>query len=265
MVFHRASLIRFGCILLTLAPLVASAGESVKKLDDIPEISARSDSSSAVPVWVSSRIAFDSNGELRNDLFSSSARLILNGNRKVNGTGDCHTFLGAPPSEVFSADGSLDALVENALVVLKAEVLAGESGFYNGTPGTLYLLHTENLLKSFGRLSSRGPLLLFVPEATIRTAQGVICSRMFGPVPTPQTGDHIIAFITFDPLDEDRRILSVETGPHLAVAHAGCLFTPKPTEVLSDGRTAHYSTLHALESEIQTNSHVMDLPQRLRK
>jgi len=45
------------------------------------------------PLWVSSRVAFDKNGDLRADLFEPGFRKMLEENRATNADGGCHTAL----------------------------------------------------------------------------------------------------------------------------------------------------------------------------
>jgi len=133
---------------------------------------AASGSNVAPPIWVSSRAAFDADGRLRADMFEPAFRRILETNQQRNSSG-CVSALGAPVIENHRQDSSFDDVVAHARTIIAATVVSSDTGFYNGTPGTLFGLRVIDVPKAQGRFSpaEKHPRL-FVANATLVTPHG---------------------------------------------------------------------------------------------
>jgi len=226
----------------------------------IPRIQSRLAHTSSTPLWVSADAAFDSAGNLRPDLFTKSARFTLDNELRQNSAGECKAFLSGPPLEDFSRRDSLDALISNALTIFEGEVTNTATGFYDGTPGTLFAVSRSNVFKSFGHVASDGDVFLFIAEATIETSHGPICARTFSTTPTPQVGDHVIVFSSLPPIDAGSRILAVDTDTQLVVSHKGSVYAPLSIQTLASGKRIRYANLNDLSWAIRENPHVQDVP-----
>jgi hypothetical protein len=179
------------------------------------------------PVWVSARSALNGDGEFRSELFEKHTLEILNKLRRKN-SDRCNEALGSPPLEDFTPKDSLDALVSYSPTIIKARVMASDAGFDNGLPGTLFALRVDETYKSVGQAATRGPLYVFIGEATIPTAAGIICSKSFRN-PPPAVGDEIIVFCSVYPIDNEGRILHVDESHQFVLQHAGRLYLPQLT------------------------------------
>jgi hypothetical protein len=185
--------------LIAVLLLLAAAGQKGLALPTVA-YSAFS-SPGAPPLWVSTRVAFDENGDLRPELFEPAFRAILEKNRSANADGGCHTALGAPVGEVASS----------ALTILAGDIVAADTGFYNGTPGTLFQLAVTDIVKSIGRYNDKGRLAqIFIANATITTPHGTICAREPFAATIPAVGDHVVVYSSVNPVDVEHRILPVD-------------------------------------------------------
>lgn len=179
------------------------------------------------PLWVSSRVAFDKNGDLRADLFEPGFRTILERNRAANTDGGCRSALGAPVIGDYASKRNLDEVTRSALAIVSGDVIGADVGFYNGTPGTLFQIAVHDIPKALGRFRDEpGSARVFIADATIPTRQGIICSREPFAAAIPAVGDRVLVFSSFDPIDSDRQILPVEARSQLIVEHAGTLYVP---------------------------------------
>ena|GEM_PF-2055850 len=209
--------------------------------------------------WVPASVAITKTGELRRDIFSRLDLAVIDGNRARNSTG-CTTFIGPSPTEEFIDLSSLDSLIANSLTIMRGQVTASETGFYDGRPGTLYAVRPKPLLKHYGHLGDQSSLHVFIPEGTISTSQGYVCARTFSDIPAPVVGDEVLAFVSLDPIDGKRRILQVDVQKQLVVVHGHQLFHPAAAAVTPDEPRRAYSTLDDLESAIRHNKHINDVP-----
>jgi hypothetical protein len=232
-----------------------------------PLVAARENSSSSVPLWVSARAAFRPDGELRAEQFGAVPLSMLNENRRRNSGSDCRVALAAPPLEDFAPKDSFDALVASALTIIQGHVLSTDTGFLNGIPGTLISLHVNETYKALGHLATKGDVHMFVAEATINTPTGVICSRTFSKVPTPDVGDDVVIFASLDPLDADHRILTVDERKQIVVHRLGHTYRPAPlTSSAGDAwPPACCSDLAELGSRIRENQHLHDMPKSIKE
>ena len=193
---------------------------------EIPLVIHAASPAITIPLWVSSRAAFDLDGRLRADQFAENSRRFINQNIAANSSGSCSVFVSAPPMEQFKPKNSLDALVANSLAIIAGEVIDTDTGFYLGTPGTLYAVRVTDVPKSLGRIAHADPLLVFVPEATIRTPKGTICSRTFTSVPAPAIADSILIFSYDDARDVEGRLITVDLHSQLVVQRRQQVFAP---------------------------------------
>jgi hypothetical protein len=222
-----------------------------------PLIAHRARPSSA-PLWVSARTAFDTNGQLRPELFENSSLRSLRENQLRNGP-TCRVALGSPVLEDFTRKSSFDDLVAGALTIVEGSVASADAGFLNGIPGTLFSLNIKETYKSLGNVDSTGNVLhLFIGDATIPTPQGVICSRTLSQVP-PKVGDDVVIFASVDPIDAEHRILVVEERSQIVVARLGHVYAP-----FSGGRwpAGCCTDIHELGSRLLENKHLHDAPPR---
>src|ERR1051325_9143596 len=86
----------------------------------------------APPLWVSSRVAFDKNGDLRAALFEPGFRTMLEANRAANAEGGCRAALGAPVIEDHAPKGNLDEVTTSGVTIVSGDVVGADAGFYNG-------------------------------------------------------------------------------------------------------------------------------------
>ena len=242
---------------LTLALLEPASYAAAPSL--APLSMARARSSSPIPVWVSAREAFNSDGELRPELFSGADLSLLNKHLRRNAGSDCIEYLGAPPLEDFTSKDSLDAIISSALTIIEGRVVTTDVGFYNGVPGTLVVLSVGETYKALGRVAAKGPIDLFVGEATIPTRTGSICSKTFSHVPTPRIGDDVVVFASIDPLDVEQRILVVDERTQFIVQRDARVYMGVPTARGCCG------DFHELGSSIRENQHLHDAPARVRQ
>jgi hypothetical protein len=211
----------------------------------------------ATPLWVSSRIAFDENGDLRAELFEPGFRTMLEKNRAANAEGGCRTALGAPVLGDYAPKRNLDELTAGALTIVSGDVVGAETGFYNGTPGTLFEIAVRDVVKSLGRFrGQRGIARVFIADATIPTPRGTICSCEPFAVAIPAIGDRVLLFSSLDPIDAERQILLVEARSQLVIDHAGTLHVPAAL------RGAGGQSIERLLSMVRANPHINDVPLR---
>lgn len=226
----------------------------------LPLVAARARSSSSVPLWVSSRAAFKPDGELRAELFAPAHVSMLNENRLRNTDSNCRTYLGSPPLEDFTSKDSLDSLISNALTIIEGRVESTDTGFLDGTPGTLISLSVNGTYKSLGQVATNGPVHVFVGEATIPTPTGLICSKTFSKIPTPRIGDDVVVFASVDPLDAEQRILVIDERTQLVVHHDDRIYA-------RDGAFTQgcLQDFKELGSRIRENQHLHDMPIRIKE
>ncbi|MEA2344109.1 MAG: hypothetical protein QOF63_2278 [Thermoanaerobaculia bacterium] len=196
----------------------------VVSVPSIPDVIARF--RPGPPVWVAARSAFNSGGDFRDDVFIPLAMEHLDKSRRQNAD-RCNQFVGAPPLEDFTPKDSLDALAAYSLTIIKAHVIAGDEGFDNGEPGILFALRLDESYKSIGHAAAKGPLYLFIGEAIIPTAKGLICSKAFTTLPLPAVGDDVIVFCSVEPIDDEQRILHIEASQQLVLQHGDHVYLPR--------------------------------------
>ena len=216
-----------------------------------------STSLAAPPLWVSRRVAFDKNGDLRADLFEPGFRTMLEKNRTANAEGGCRAALGAPVIGDYAPKRNLDEVTTSALTIVSGDVVGADTGFYNGTPGTLFQIAVDDIAKSLGRFRGKpGIARVFIADATIPTPHGTICSREpFAPA-IPVIGDRVLLFSSLDPIDAERQILPVEARSQLIIEHAGTLYVPATL------RGTGSQSIKQLLSMVRTNPHINDVPLR---
>jgi hypothetical protein len=230
-----------------------------------PLVADRANSSSSVPLWVSVRAAFGPDGELRPELFDAVSLRMLNENRRKNAGSDCREALGSPPLEDFAAKDSLDDLVASALTIIEGRVISTDTGFLNGIPGTLISLRVSETYKSLGHLASKGNIHVFIGEATISTHTGVICSRTFSKIPTPEIGDDVVIFASIDPLDAEQRILVIDERKQFLVQRGGRVYRPLSSPEGHLWPAGCCSDFNELGSRLRENKHLHDMPARVRQ
>ncbi|HEY6141355.1 MAG TPA: hypothetical protein VI670_26670 [Thermoanaerobaculia bacterium] len=242
--------------------LLAMGGAGLSTGNDKPPslpavVYSASTSVAAPPLWVSSRVAFDKNGDLRADLFEPGFRTMLEANRAANAEGGCRAALGAPVIEDHAPKGNLDEVTTSALTIVSGDVVGADAGFYNGAPGTLFQIAVHDVAKSMGRFrGERGIARVFIAEATIPTPHGTICSREPFAAAIPAVGDRVLLFSSVDPIDAERRILPVEARSQLIIEHAGTLHVPAAL------RGTGSQSIKQLLSVVRTNPHINDVPLR---
>jgi len=237
---------------------VAGADAPHQGTYEIPLVAHSASRTLTTPLWVSSRAAFDKDGRLRADQFTEINRRLINQNIAANSDGECTVFMGAPPTEQYTPKNSLDALVANSLAIVSGEVVGADTGFYLGTPGTLYTVRVADIAKSFGRVGHANPLLLFVPEATIRTAKGSICSRAFNSVPAPTIGDTVLVFSYEDARDVEGRLITVDMHSQLVLQRREQMFAPPAVAAALNGTAIH--SVADIVSKIRKSTHLADVP-----
>jgi hypothetical protein len=239
-----------GLFLLIQAATLAAAQPQVSRSDRSAYTAP-----TAPPLWVPARIAFTADGHLRPELFEPAFRSTLEKNAARNSDGGCRFALGAATSEEHSPKATLDDVVSGSLSILSGRVVSSEAGFYNGTPGELFRVAIEGAPKAMGHIPTSGIARLFVANATIKTSHGTICSRdPFAAV--PQTGDHVVLFVSLEPNNLGRDIISVETRTQLVVEHDGALHAP--ALILRSVPTAR--SISDLIDAVRQNPHIQDVP-----
>ena len=160
----------------------------------------------------------------------------------------------------FTRKSSFDDLIAGALTIVEGSIVSADTGFLNGTPGTLFSLNVKESYKSLGNVDSTGNVLhLFIGDATIPTPQGVICSRTLAHIP-PKVGDDVVIFASVDPIDAEHRILVVEEQSQIVVARLGRVYAP-----FSGGSwpAGCCKDIHELGFRLLENKHLHDAPPRL--
>lgn len=240
--------------LLSVVVSIPLCGSQRQESDSAPlTVRAALASSSAPPIWVSSRIAFDEQGRLRKELFEPAFHEILEANQKANPSG-CHTALGAPTLELHLQNRTLDDLISHARTIIAARVVSADTGFYNGTPGTLLGLAVNDVPKAMGRypLTER-TAQLFIADATIPTARGTICAREpFAPA-LPAMGDRVLLFAMTDPIDADYHIFTPDIASHVVIEHGKRLFAPASVPTAPAARS-----FDDLLEATRANTHIHD-------
>jgi hypothetical protein len=206
-------------VLMVTVAMTASAGERFQMPDLI-----RYNVPGAIdpdPAWVSERAAIDEQGALRFDLFSEGTQFSLRHLLERNPGDSCVTSRGLPFTH-YSADPTLDRLVEKARIIIGGRVVATSQGFYGGSPATLLAVKVDARLKEQWSLT-RGQIVYIVfRTATIRTKSGMLCSTTFPlQVSVPAPGDRVLAFALAPPNDELTAILNIHPDLHLLVQHRG--------------------------------------------
>lgn len=253
-----------GMLGLALAILPARTAHAAKPLL-APLVADRAIGSSSVPLWVSARAAFRPNGELRAELFDAVSLRMLNENRSKNSGSDCREALGSSPLEDFAPKDSFDALVASALTIIEGQVISTDVGFLNGVPGTLISLRVNETYKSLGHLATKGNIHVFAGEATIPTHTGLICSKTFSKVPTPEIGDDVVIFASIDPLHTDQRILVIDERRQLVVQRLDRVYRPISTHGGDAWPTGCCSDFNDLGSRLRENKHLHDMPARVQR
>lgn len=176
----------------------------------------------AMTMWVSESAAIDGRGELRTEYFAEHELAMLRRNLERNSSGHCTTFMTQPELEHFRPQKTLDDVITNARVIVSGIVTSATPGFFRGLPGTLLALQQTERLKATVPVASAGPLYVFIPQATIRTRSGALCSTMAGALPSiPEVGASIVAFVYGSPLDEQNAVFEVDPARHLLVQPRG--------------------------------------------
>ena len=207
------------------------------------------------PLWVSSRVAFDKNGDLRADLFEPGFRTMLEQNRAANADGGCSAALGAPVTGDYAPKRNLDEVTTSALTIASGNVVAADTGFFNGTPGRLFQIAVRDVPKSLGHFrGEHGIARVFIADATIQTPHGTICSREPFAAAIPAIGDRVLLFSSFDPIDAERQILPVDARSQLIIEHAGTLHVPAAL------RGTGSQSVEQLLSIVRKNPHINDVP-----
>lgn len=216
-----------------------------------------STSVAAPPLWVSSRVAFDKNADLRADLFEPGFRATLEENRAANTERGCRVALGAPVIGDYTPKDNLDEVTASALTIVSGDVIGADTGFYNGTPGTLFQVTVRDVAKSLGRFRREpGIARVFIAEATIPTPHGTICSRESFAAAIPAVGDRVLLFSSLDPIDAERQILPVDTRSQLIIEHAETLYAPAAL------RGTASRSIKQLLAIVRTNPHINEVPLR---
>ncbi len=209
--------------------------------------------------WIPAATAFTPEGDFRPDLFSPDSERSFERNRKANPT-ECRYFL-APVQEPLGA--TLDQLVSESWLVVRGRLSHAEVGFYIHTPGTLFTLVPAQVPKGGRRVAGRTRLFLFIPEATIQTPKGLICSQAPPPAdeqvpPLPVVGDEVVAFVSRPAVNIAGDILQVSTWTQLVVKRGATVLAPASIEPLTNGVRTPYASLDDLAFEIERNPGVME-------
>lgn len=188
----------------------------------IPSVIHHSQPNVSYPLWVSEQAALDERGRLRLELFQEDNAARLTRALERNAAGDCRTFLTQPPLEHHNPESTLDDVVRYSRAIVSGTVTAAERGFYRGTPGILLALAGTETLKATVPVNPGGGLHVFIPEATIETSAGPICSTMRAALPSiPKPGDSILVFVYGSPGGDEATIAEVNVARHLLVQPRG--------------------------------------------
>ena len=173
-------------------------------------------------VWVAESAAVDANGDLRTEYFAEHELAMLRRNLARNAAGDCTTFLMQPSLEHQRPEQTLDDVITNSRVIVSGTVTSATPGFFRGLPGTLLALQQTQRLKALVPVSTGETLYVFIPQATIRTRSGALCSTMHDALPAiPEAGASIVAFVYGSPVDEQNAIFEIDPARHLLVQQRG--------------------------------------------
>jgi hypothetical protein len=216
----------------------------------IPQIAWRK--ALPLPAWVAEEVAFDENGDLREDLFTDVERQVLDGNRAANADGRCNRSM-MTVSEDFVRNESFDQLVADSKVVVAGTIVGSGRGFYAGQPGTLYAVDAGTPLKKQGAVAGANILFLFRQDAEITTPHGLICAKDRH-TPALAPGMRVIAFSRLDPIDSESRILQTDSDQQLFVERNGSL-APPPMARLSRAIPATYTQALARVRSLLAEAH----------
>ena len=210
--------------------------------------------------WIPAATAFTPEGDFRPDLFSPTWERVFERNREANPT-SCTQFF-APIQEQLPLDAPLDQVVSASWLIVRGRLSHAETGFYIHEPGTLFTLIPSQVLKGGRRIAERTRLFMFIPEATIQTPKGYICSQAppppLGQVPIPVVGDEVLAFVSRPAVNIAGNILRVDTWTQLVVKRGTSVLAPASIEPLTDGVRTPYRSLDGLAFEIERNPGVLD-------
>jgi hypothetical protein len=210
---------RYTAVVISL--LAATSGVA-QDAPDIPSLlhSARD----GKVLWVSEAEAFDGEGNLRADRFSDAMRARIDAGRAMNGSDECRMFSGTSSQNYLAAD-SPETLERNARVIISGEVTQGQQGFFAGRPGTLFTVRVKEKVKGSHGDVRNGFIHLFLDDARMQTAKGLICARSAVKLPLV-AGAKVLFFVNYVPFDTAGMIYQVDPKTQLIVSSAGKLHVP---------------------------------------
>lgn len=191
-------LARFVSVALVASGLGICLLSATPPASEIPPLLYVSDPDYSHPVWVAAEAAFDASGQLDDKLFASSAAWALSGHIEDNEVGTC-IELGERWAEVVNPPDleTLDRSIANTPLVVVARVMARAFGFHGDTPGQLFRLDPEEILK--GEAWS-DHFFVFFPVGTFTAGPHRFCKRDARFPETPELGDRLLLTV---PVSED--------------------------------------------------------------
>jgi hypothetical protein len=177
------------------------------------------------PLWVAEDVAFEDNGDLRHDRFTAVTRYRFETHRAAN-VSECRVFAGAATDGEVQPSKSLEALAGDSRSIISGKIIAARQGFFAGRPGTLFAVEVQEHLKKPAGDRTKARVLLFVGNATIATARGLICAKDFSLVSVPALGDRVLFFSSHEPFDADGEIYAIDTKHQLIVQTKSGLSAP---------------------------------------
>jgi hypothetical protein len=120
---------------------------------------------------------------------------------------------------------SLADLVDNAAVIVAAEVGEGKTGFFGGRPATLLALRSVEVLRGSPDFNLSRPLLSF-PEAIVHVGALTFCSKDARYPPLPSPGSRVLLFPYFPPRDLDGSVIEIFESTLIIEEASGGLYIP---------------------------------------
>jgi hypothetical protein len=112
-------------------------------------------------------------------------------------------------------------LFRHARMIVDGNLREAVPGFLYGSPGTLYRLHVDHVLRSDdGIPAAGGEVWFFFPYARIPFAGGTLCVDV-PKVRPPQSGRRVLLFGYLAPMGPDHNIIAVNASYELVVEEQG--------------------------------------------
>lgn len=197
----------------------------------------------AAPLWISSSVALDREGNLQPGKAGSVAVSILENfdrsrarqqSAAITADPCAGLSLAFPEIEHYRPHATLNDLIVEAREVFSGRITAIETGFFRGVPASMLRVQILRTLRTPGTVhgDAREVLIPF-PSATIVAAGRTYCTRAPGRI-EPHVGDRLLAFSYLPRAGVDRNVIEVDAGREIVFEQAKAVIPP--SELAKDPR-----------------------------